>query len=448
MKEIFRFSTKDSFHSEDSFELAKLLLAISPKVRRSIKETFGLRVEIDSDPPRVIHDGRRIGIGSFLSGGTGIKFAVGTKTDEAALKNIYQALEGKPGMHRYAKFGNISSISPTEAGEDDFTPAYLLRLLDEIVDSSMHLLGASYRKREIDVIGGIRGRPRVRKLAKEIEMGKYWQFPCEVLDNTGLKEYAQALLETARSITTQLEDWHDLVPTHRLDSISKLRFIAARFGSLTSVSFNPSTLFKLCRSPFPYGLRSILYKCLRYWQWRMGFRMADVRDLSLGYYHLVVQMDSLFEMYVGEVWSESLGNDFEWEKGPSYSYQINGMNEVSDDRVIMPDHCYLHRPSNTLFVVDAKYRVDVGSRDQIYQMLSYLSFNYPHDITQTSHDKNGQIIGVLVYPGTEWEIGEITGFDQRLFCARLPITQDLQNLSIVDLVSSIIYQEAVALPQE
>jgi hypothetical protein len=82
--------------------------------------------------------------------------------------------------------------------------------------------------------------------------------------------------------------------------------------------------------------------------------------------------------------------------------------------------------------VDAKYRLDIGSRDQVYQMCSYLGYEYPDSEAVKSK------IGLLVYPGIDWKVGKLDGFDKEVYCIQLPITNELKQPEIENFLSSVL----------
>jgi hypothetical protein len=80
-----------------------------------------------------------------------------------------------------------------------------------------------------------------------------------------------------------------------------------------------------------------------YWQWHGGIHLDQGGKVSLGYWQMTVDLDQLFEMYVGEVWNASIGKDFEWTSSPEYDYKIDNFDNTFSDRKIIPDHLFLHR---------------------------------------------------------------------------------------------------------
>jgi hypothetical protein len=438
MARVFRFSSRASFHSEVSSDFAALLLKAPSQIRSRISRSFGLSLKIDDDPIHVSHDGRRIGLGSFVLQGETIHFVIEPKIGEPMLKSIVQALPKEESLHKFSRFEGLSSAGPTEKGEDDLTPAYLLGLLDEIVDASSRLLESSTRKREVIVQGGIKGRPLLARTVRDLELGRGTKFYCEVLDDSGLREYAAVLLETARSISSLLEEWRHLLPSLEDRPLLRLRSIASRMGVWNSGGFNLSMLHRLCRPPFPYGLKDILYKCLRYWQWRAGYRLSGHGHVSMGYHHLVIFLDRLFEKYVGESLNASCSGDYEWIESPRFEYQVDGLEDVSSDRKIEPDHCFVHRDGALLIVADAKYREDVASTEQAYQILSYVSYDYSMQEGFTNYGNPDRIVGLLVYPGTKWEVGTVRGFGVEAYCVMLPVKPQLYHPELHDFVVGLL----------
>jgi len=445
MWSIFSFNDKASFLSEESEAFAEVLLRSDPDIRRCVLKGFGLTIELKADPPRISHDGIRIGMGSFeTEDGSSVHFTISPKTDAVALRNIYKALANSSVQFQHARFESLSEIAPAEDAPDGFTPAYLLSLLNEIADSARHLLGTIFEKKQLRVRGGIRGRPILVPSFTSMRLGRGIAFACDVLDDRGLRDYAVVLLGTAQSIVELLRDWGRLVGDRAEVELAKMRFISSRFGLWDTSAFSASTLYKICRPPFPYGLREVLYRCLRYWQWRQGIHMAEPGSATFRYYHLVVNLAKLFELYVSESWSLSAAPDFRTLDAGPYQYGIDGIDGISEERRIEPDHFLLNASKKILVVIDAKYRDDVGASGQVQQIVAYTSFCYENSGSLSGfigeREASRKVVGVLVYPASDWQVGRVTGFSQPIYCIRMPVNSTLLNPRIKEFLTEVVTQ--------
>src|SRR6476659_2118418 len=163
MNRTYKFSDKASLSSDQSNTLAKIILDSPLQIRRKIKKDLGLAVELDSERIRVSHDGRKVGIASFPTTGGEITVVVGPKTDTLRLKALFAALGEDQLGGNQVRFERASWVTPTVRDESDFTPAFLLNLLQEITVLSTQLFGGPGRKRVTTIHGGVKGRPLLQK---------------------------------------------------------------------------------------------------------------------------------------------------------------------------------------------------------------------------------------------------------------------------------------------
>jgi hypothetical protein len=372
-------------------------------------------VELDSERIRVSHDGRKVGIASFPTTGGEITVVVGPKTDTLRLKALFAALgEDKLGGNQ-VRFERASWVTPTVRDESDFTPAFLLNLLQEITVLSTQLFGGPGRKRVAIIHGGVKGRPLLQKSITNQVLARSQTFLCEVIDSDSLLEYKLAILATAKDLVRPLREWEHLLSAGGEDPFSKWKTIAARFQLRDQSSFSLGMLYKLCRPPFPYGLRVILYKCLRYWQWKGAYQVANKNLDETGFWGMFVNLDSVFETYVGRVWTTAL-KDFQWER-PTYYYRLEKLEDedAGGERAIRPDHLFLNSRKKTLLVIDAKYTTEGGTRNQVFQMVSYLDYSYPNI------DESYSRIGAIVFPGANWKVKRVKGFGKQIYVIEMPI---------------------------
>jgi 5-methylcytosine-specific restriction endonuclease McrBC regulatory subunit McrC len=154
-------------------------------------------------------------------------------------------------------------------------------------------------------------------------------------------------------------------------------------------------------------------------------RIASQSISSLGYWELILRLDDLFEAYVGKTWGYALSNKFERKSLAPYYFQIGDSNLMT---LIRPDHVFRDAHLGRLIVVDAKYRTDIGSSEQIYQLLAYLDYNYPEECGFTDR------IGILVYPSLTWKCEPIKGFRHQVYCVQMPVTASFEHQSIAEMV--------------
>lgn len=420
---VFRFNDEDSFNSSRSAQFAGLVMQAATSIRDMLTKSFGLSLNLKSADIRIVHDGRRIGAGAFRVHGEQVNFVISPKLAQQDFALIFDALAS----HTEELRTHFHLVSPAESvpavGEQDlFTPFFLHALLHEIVEASVHLFNISLKTNTVIARGGVRGRPLLQKSATNMITGRGWGLFCEVRDPAGLRDYAVVLLETAKSIERRLSDWAEIWPQSDLAYHSKKQFVLTHLQSLSHARFTRALLYKVCRPPFPYGLREILYKCLRYWEWQGRFKASETDASGFDYTSVVIFLDKIFEIYVREVWRHSLRSGVVLRSQYNFPYTVELCNEDvavhSSTGSIKPDHIFWDQLNKTLLIVDAKYSREVGAEEHLYQMLSYLSYDYPDYQTDRR-------CGVLVYPGTNWKVEQLVGFSQKIYCIQIPIQSEL-----------------------
>lgn len=419
MERIFSFNSLESFHSSSSAELAELVLQAKPEVREWLRQSFGITLDVSSREMRVVHDGQRIGIGSFWSSNMLVHFKIGPKV-AFRVHDLLSSLKNTLGWANYITFGDTKA-SPADMKGGDFHTSFLVALLEDIaLYASRHADITHIRKQEL-VKWKIKGRPDVHATVRRLGRGVVDGFICDIYDDKAFQVYADILIKTSSAIESDLREMGELIAPIEEDIIHATRIIRTRLGPLASGNFSLSILLRTCRPPFPFGLREILYRCMRYWLWEGQIDLAYKGSYE-PYKELVLKLDDIFEIYVGEKWSDALSTDFSFYRSPEWNYRIDDSGGFDQKRHLVPDHLLVSNDRELMLILDAKYRTDVGSPDAIYQILSYLSYQ------STAFIGVPIKIGILVYPGEKWQVREVRGFDKSIFCVSMPIS--CENISI------------------
>jgi len=429
MNSKFTFTSPESFKSEQSTIFAGQLLKATAAVRQTIRRSFGLSLDVSSDPIRVTHDGQSIGLGSFLVGSDEVEFSIGPKVSFKVL-DLIEALRMSDYSGRISEFRIGRSLISTEQGYSDFTPAFLISILHSIAEYAARHTDITHHRRHEFCGWQIRGQPVISESLRLFSKGSVDGFVCNVYDNRAFQEYAEILCETTQDICRTLELWNRLILPIRSDADNMKKFIFTRLSHLRGSGFSSQLLLKVCRPPFPLGLREVLYSCMRYWQWRAQIMPSVKGTVPLGYWQFTVHLDNLFEEYVGQTWYNALSAKHEWISGKDFPYLVR--KDGGDlQHAIRPDHIFRHVGGDSLIIVDAKYTAEIGKPDEIYQMLAYL--NYQHS------DKNPgqQLRGFLVYPGQELAFYPVTGFQHKLFCVTMPIPYSPTTPGLLEIVDTL-----------
>lgn len=423
-RKVIKFSDSSSFGKEHAEDFIRLLYQSDARTRQHILDTYGFRIEDRGEGRKLRYDGRRVGIGHFRADDKDVTFQLLPKVETLRLKNLFSALGEEHIKHNRGRFEKLDSRSPVTQDEGNFTPSFLLALLEEIRQFASRFNPVFLRRKEIFVKGGVKGRPLLRKSITNILLGRQLGWNCEVLDNAGLHRYIVVLLATAHDIEETLKEWAPLLKTTNEEPREALKEIQAHLGTRDTSPFSTSLLMQICRPPYPFGLRDILLKCLRYWRWKGYYRADDQSLRDSSYYGLVVQMDSLFDDYVGIAFRKSLDSSFAWQRNFTYEFTLTDEKDNhSNKRGIDPDHIFASEDGRRAFIVEVKYKEEVD-RSDLFQILAYLTFHYPKSRHMPALDNSFTKIGVLAYPGAEWKCKSVSNFDSLLFIMELPIKQN------------------------
>lgn len=431
MSFVFEFDNRESFRTKEASEFATLLLKSPPSVRERLRKNFGLSIDVSFDPIRLMHDGQRVGIGGFQSTYGPVNFTIGPKV-AFRVEELVDAMQASKSWSHLVRISRESLTSPVASGTSDFNPAFLLCLLQDIADYAARHVDITHRRRKEFVGWAPRGRPLIADTIRRTASGRCDGLVCEVYDDRAFQPYADVLVGTAESVFQVLNRWGQLVRPVQAEVENARRRIKSVLAPAGSGQFSMGLLLKTCRPPFPFGLRQLLYNCMRYWQWRGTIRVADQSMTNLGYWELILRLDDLFESYVGEIWGTALSEAFEKSSLVPYAFRIGDFHSSNE---LKPDHLFRDRHQGRLIVVDAKYRVDIGSSEQLYQILAYLDYKYP-DENDFPHR-----IGVLVYPSLSWKCSEVKGFRHQIYCVQLPVTASFNYETISEMVEHAFTQQ-------
>ena len=209
----------------------------SGQVRRILAKEFGLSISLVDDPIRVVHDGRKVGIGPFSTPKGEVNFSISPKEESIRLKTLFQAL-GPDAAKSQVRFDRATAIAPTTPKEDDFTPAFLLGLLEDISSVSVQFLAAALRKKNVLVRGGVRGRPLIRKYVMDLILGRGFGIYCEVLDDESLREYTVVLVATAVDVVSLLRGWEEMLLAAEHDPKKSLNYSSLSRGLVLETQRN------------------------------------------------------------------------------------------------------------------------------------------------------------------------------------------------------------------
>jgi hypothetical protein len=412
MNRVFHFTTPETFQSGEASDFAQYLLQSNSTVTRSIIQGLGLQVNSTTHPPSLTHDGRKIGLATFASGSDNIICSIGPKTAFAA-SELIQEIRDIVGLGKTVQFGELGDVS-IGSGANDLSLAFLLGLHETIANYASRHVDITHHRQDQLVGWNVRGQPRVDKTMRRIAMGRLDGIVSRVYDDRAFEPYADVLLGTADSIRAEIAEWGELVAPISGAIGTQAAVIHAHLRPLSSGRFSRIMVHRICRPPFPLGLQTVLQSCLMFWRHRGSIAMQNngtaspARTLSL-------DLAQLFELYVGAIWSQALSRHLRWRASPQTHYSFTATRTPIESGTLIPDYAFWDQHGSCLMLVDAKYRLDIGSRDSIYQMVAYLDSAWP------GFPAREQRIGVLVYPGTDWQVWRVEGFSHLLYCVQMPV---------------------------
>jgi len=425
----YQFSNPDSFRSSQSTELARRLFSYcTADVRLALRDICGLQVEHYSDPIRMVHDGRKIGIGFFrTTDGTEISVSISPKMESLKLQPLMKALKIADILHAPVYFENYQgtiSINETDRDQECFTPARVMALLGELASFSQNVNNELLVSNILQNRNKIRGRVQIERTLVQLLSG-HMNFISNIKVPEGLRPYKIILLATAQHIEDTLLEW-PLLDEYKGDIVNKVRLISRNLGLNESSSFSINMIFQLCRPPYPFGFKEILSQCRQYWCWLDRLTTNQDGHSYSSFRAMTIALDEMFETYVGHAWQRSLGQDVEWRAKPNYDYIIGAGNEATTGK-LKPDHLFIDHDHKEILIVDAKYRIDKAASDQVEQLMAYLDYKYDE---WPDYKKKGYI----VYPGDTLHISEVQNFEHLLYTVDLPV---VENLMLDDLAPTI-----------
>lgn len=418
--EIITINTGENDSSSQFVELSKILVECSGKLRKEICDIYGFKLLIDGDNYIASHDGRKIGAGSISVNGRTYHFEIKPKNSGI----LFSELTNLFGHGLDGYYGNVHSF--TQSGSTDikseYSFSYLLGLLSDLSNFGTHFFNIySSRKRVIS-----KGKPKGRivpfSFVKSQLMGKFDQFECEVLDNSNLRLFATVFYHTAMSVSKELEFWTKTTAMSGIEAENMKKSVVAKLKPYIVDGFSQQLISRLSRPPFPFGVRELFSKCLRYWKSNGDISCASAGP-KMNFSGFSIKLDALFEDYAGILFARLFNNCQHLPKN-RYEYA----REIDNVRQLEPDHIFVDIESKRLIIVEVKYSNNIAVREHVAQLIAYLDYKYAG---LEAYDK----IGILVYPGLEPECTYLDSFSHNISVAKINSNIDNCILSLNSFVN-------------
>ena len=408
----------DNWRSTEARIFADELRQAQPVVRDKISRQFGLSLAYDSEGIRVDYDGRKVGFGSFSSAKGGITFSISPKVDDFDVKALFTCIDSLDFNNRIVQFENSQNADVHQEQEGAFSWAFLLGLLEEINDFGIHNFLIFNSKKIIKGRSSIVGKPMAKSLVLNMAHG-FFGVDCEVLDNYRQRQYASLFYFTAKSIYQDLVKWQAVIKRSDTNLKGIFNSIATKLKQFSNVPFSPNLLRELSHPPFTYGVKSLLMRCIRYWQWKGLLATSNSRNVNK-FWSVSIALDNAFELYAGHMIEQMLKDSKKIPKGRySYSFDFKDPRYPGNriEREIEPDHIYIFPKTDDIVIAEIKYSNHIAVREHVAQLISYLKY----DAFQFSTNKK---VGLLVYPGTVLTCKKIPCFDANIYLLTLPAKVD------------------------
>jgi hypothetical protein len=407
--------TPNSWRSEDSRVFADLLVAADKGDRRAVCDSFGLGISVGDLGLQTDWDGTKIGIGSFRAFDINVTFEVFPKVDVFEIAALFRALEKLGISDSTIKFGPSGSVGTTRSISNNYEAPFIIQLLENIFAFQTSQFFIFNSRKKLEMRGAIKGRPAPKSLVINFLHGRL-AIDCHVLDNAKQREVASLLFETARSAVQDLKMWGQLLKRDFSKFESRMKNVDAIYRSLPVSPLSNNLLHSVSIPPYPFGTKNIVEQCLTYWTLKGRYAPSENFKVS-NFSAMTVDVARAFEQYAGVVLG-LIFKDYTPRDWPLLSYSFEDPNSGTQcSRQIIPDHILICEEKYDLLIGEIKYSTDYGSRAHVSQLISYLDFNkFPDRIDSRT--------GVLVYPGDQYSVVDLSGFNAQIKIMTIPVSTE------------------------
>lgn len=391
---------------ESSLEnLKDVLLKCDGHLRKKICDIYGFSIQMDGDDYSIFHNGQTIGNGQVFANGSRYLIEVYSKNTGLKLDEFFTFF-GDGLNSTYGKVHEIGLHGVVNA-QSEYSFSFLLGLLNEISSFGVHFFNIYSTRKRISTRGKPIGRVVPTTFVRNQILGKYDEFECEVLDNYQLRLFATVFFHTAMSVTKELSFFDNSRTIKGLDIALLCKVASSRLKPYIIDGFSRQMLTKLSRPPYPFGVKELFLRCLKYWVDKGDFSAAENNN-RMSFSGFSLRLDLMFEDYVGYLFDKLLGSNFEHIPKNRYSYS----QDLDEERQLEPDHIYVDKSRKRLLVIEVKYSNKVAVREHVSQLVSYLDFKYDD---WANYEKSG----FIVYPGEFPKVDKINSFNHDLNVVRI-----------------------------
>ncbi|WP_407507080.1 hypothetical protein [Vibrio parahaemolyticus] len=390
--------------------IKEILLQCDGATRKHICDIYGFKIQMDGDDFLISHDGQRIGAGKVSVLGKSYAIEVYPKNTGLKINELFSYFGA--GLNK--AYGSIHNLSyqGIEGKSGEYSFSFLLGLLSELSSFGVHFFNIYSTRKKVNSKGKPQGRIVPKSFVKNQLMGKFDEFECEILDNSQLRLFATVFYHTAMSVSNDLSKLGASNALKGLDIQLLTKVATLRLKPYVLPGFSRQMLNRLSKPPYPFGVKELFFRCLKYWTNKGGFSASESNN-AMSFTGFSMRLDYLFEDYVGLLFEKLFGEKVEHIPKRRFSYT----EEFDEDRMIEPDHIYVDKKNRKLTVVEVKYSNNIAVRDHVAQLISYLDFQY-------AEWDGFEKVGLVVYPGNFPSCKKLTSFKHDLRITK--VTSDIE----------------------
>lgn len=390
--------------------IKEILLQCDGATRKKICDIYGFKLQMDGDDFLISHDGQRVGSGKVSVSGKSYAIEVYPKNTGLKINELFSYL-GADLNKDYGKIHNLSHQG-VEGRFGEYSFSFLLGLLSEISSFGAHFFHIYSTRKKVISKGKPHGRIVPKSFVKNQLIGKFDEFECEVLDNSQLRLFATVFYHTSKSVSNDLSKLGASTALKGVDVQLLTKVAASRLRPYILPGFSRQMLNRLSKPPYPFGVKELFFRCMKYWTNKGGFSASDSNH-AMSFTGFSIRLDYLFEDYVGLLFEKLFEAEIDHIQKRRFSYS----HTLDEDRLLEPDHVYVDKKNKKLTIVEVKYSNNVAVREHVAQLISYLDFQYTE---WDGFDK----VGLVVYPGNSPVCEKLTSFKHDVRIAK--VTSDIE----------------------
>lgn len=396
-------------YSANLAEIKNILLQCDGAIRKEICDIYGFKLQMDGDEFVISHDGQRIGSGQIALSGKRYSIEVYPKNTGLKINEIFSYF-GEGLDKTYGKIHDLG-YQGVDGKASEYSFSFLLGLLNEIASFGVQFFNIYSTRKTVATRGKPAGRIIPKAFVRNQLLGRFDEFECEVLDNSQLRLFATVFYHTAISISSDLSKLGSSKALSGVDIQLLSKMASSRLRPYIVDGFSRQMLNRLSKPPYPFGVKELFFRCLKYWTDKGDFSAA-VTNHKMSFSGFSIRLDYLFEDYVGLLFEQLLEGGIEHIQKQRFPYT----EDLGENRLLEPDHIFVDKKNKKLTIVEVKYSNNIAVRDHVAQLIAYMDFKYSPWVDYKR-------IGIVVYPGDVPSCEKISSFSHDVRISK--VTSDM-----------------------